>query len=754
MYHEFSGISDDIIFVVNSSRAEGRTDRDPAMERALFGADLTPRIVAVETDDTQATLFVRAESGATDTLLVPFRPFVLLRERRELPGVDTSETLEGVGYNYLVRFSGWRAYLEGRRILREERRDFLSYGSAAKQFLIGTGSTLFRDMAFGDIRRMQIDIETTALSPHAPDAQIFLIAASDNLGHEEILVGEERDLLEHLTRLVGEWDPDVIEGHNLYGFDLPWIRARAQAHGVSLLWGRERPQSEARAAISVGQERNCAIGANTRPFLPHYIWGRHIVDTLFQTQRFDLARGEISSYGLKECAVSYHIAEPNRVYLDRAEITEIYRTDPARVREYALGDVRETRRLAEVVCPTEFYQTQMVPDTYQSVAVTGSGEKINSIFVRAYLQSGYAIPRQQAPEAYGGGYTEMRVAGIIPRIVKADVESLYPSIMLTRGISSASDTLGLFLPMLRELTDRRLKAKAMAKRAPDGRRAAYWDGLQGSYKLLINSFYGYLGAPFYFNDYAAAGQVTEIGQGIVKGIAAEIEARGGRVIEIDTDGVYFQPPSDVEGADAEEAFVGTVGESLPEGIRLAFDGRYAVMLSLKAKNYILVNYDGKKIFRGSSLRSRADERFGRRFLTEAVDLLLADDRVALAALYQSLFDAIESRTLGIEQIARRERVTDKTFHSEAKRRSAQAMTGLKVGEYATLYQRQDKSLAAADEYAHDEDVEYYQTKLYKFAQRLEAAIPDDFERLFPKPLTGARRKAKEDSRHQMNLFEL
>jgi len=82
------------------------------------------------------------------------------------------------------------------------------------------------------------------------------------------------------------------------------------------------------------------------------------------------------------------------------------------------------------------------------------------------------------------------------------------------------------------------------------------------------------------------------------------------------------------------------------------------------------------------------------------------------------------------------------------------MVGLKVGDYAVLYQREDKALVLAADYNHDEDIEYYQTKLYKFAQRLQAAVGDDFDRLFPKPLTGAKRKAKAAEKHQMNLFEM
>ena len=721
------------------------------LDAALNGLDTTPRLVAVETQQDSATLIARNRDGSVTMETVPFIPWLIQQGERFLP--DGEEiALEGEGYSRLVRFPHWRAYLDARQILRDERRDFLQYGSPQKQFLLGTGRTLFKGMAFTEVRRMQVDIETTTFTPNEPNAHIFLIACSDNFGNEELLFGDERDMLWTLNHLVSEWNPDIIEGHNIYGFDLPWIRARAKALHIALPWGRD--QSE----IGVGNERNCAMGANTRPFVPHFIWGRHVLDTLFQTQRFDVARGEISSYNLKECARTYHIAEPDRVYIPHDEIATLWRTDPERVKAYTLGDVRETRRLAEIVTPTEFYSTQMVPDVFQSVAVTGSGEKINSVFVRAYLQAGHAIARQQPSQPYGGGYTEMRLAGLLRGIVKADVESLYPSIMLNYNVSSSSDTLGLFLPLLKELTRRRLMAKRKAKdyEATQNQIAsAYWDGLQGSYKLLINSFYGYLGAPFYFNDYTAAAKVTEIGQVIVKQIAEELETRGATVIEIDTDGVYFQPPTGISGLAVEEAFIGEIGAKLPDGIRLAFDGRYEVMLSLKAKNYVLVSYEGKKTFKGSSLRSRADEKFGKKFLYEAVDFLLADDRAGLSARYKELLDAIENRTLGIEEISRRERVTDKTFTSEAKKRNAEAMAGLTVGDYAIIYQREgDKALVAAAHYDHDDDIEYYQTKLYKFASRLEAAIGEDFEKLCPKPLVGAKRKAAEDAKQQMSLFEL
>ena len=254
---------------------------------------------------------------------------------------------------------------------------------------------------------MQLDLETTGLNPLAPDAQIFIVVLSDNHGHEDLLIGDEREMLLRLNELIAEWDPDIIEGHNFFGFDLPYLRARSQALGVKLAWGRDG------SPVSFGNERNCAIGANTRPFVPAYVWGRHVLDTLFQTQRFDLAKGEISRYGLKDVAIHYRIAEPERVYIPGDQLWETWKTDPERVRAYALADVRETRRLSDIVTPTEFYQTQMVPDAFQAVSVTGSGEKINSIFVRAYLQRGAAVARQQPSQPYGGGYTELRRSGLL-----------------------------------------------------------------------------------------------------------------------------------------------------------------------------------------------------------------------------------------------------------------------------------------------------------------------------------------------------
>ncbi|MBI3911975.1 MAG: DNA polymerase [Armatimonadetes bacterium] len=724
-------------------------DAAPSDPELLFGVRSPDaiRIVAVEVAGETAVLFRREDPdpgalGRIHRHTEPFTPWLLATQQAPLAGARWRE-LEGEGHRWLAEFSTWEAFLAARAALRDDRIPAIAYSSPVRQHLMRTRRTLFQGMEFGEVHRLQIDLETASLDPQAPEARVLLVALSDNAGGEWVLADEDEAALIHaLVTHMQSLDPDVIEGHHLFGFDLPYLAARAERLGIPLALGRDG------SPLTLGRERRCPIGANSRPFKPAYIWGRHCVDTLLGVQRFDVGRGELEAHGLKEVTAHYGLSAPDRILLDRRLILDLWRSDPDRVREYARQDVTETRRLAELVFPTEFYQAQMLPDSYQQLCTIGTGEKINLLMVREYLRRGWAIPLPETPRAFPGGYTEVRRTGVLRRVVKVDAESLYPSLMLAHEIRPASDRLNVFLPMLRELTRRRLEAKAKMRQA-GGAERAYWDGLQGSFKILINSFFGYLGGPFPFNDMDAAERVTVTAQEIVKQMARLLEENGNQVIEVDTDGVYFVPPPEVASEEQELAYVAQLERALPEGIRLAHDGRYQAMISLKTKNYVLLGYDGKKIFRGASLRSRADERYGRDFVARAVDYLIAGDLDGLRTCYLDLCDRIARGALDISEISRRERVTEKTFRSEARRRSRALAEGVAIGDWITVYERRDGSLALADDYVGDEDRWYYLEKLYKFAGRLREAVGGEFDRVFPPP---SRRLLQAQQAGQAMLF--
>jgi len=130
------------------------------------------------------------------------------------------------------------------------------------------------------------------------------------------------------------------------------------------------------------------------------------------------------------------------------------------------------------------------------------------------------------------------------------------------------------------------------------------------------------------------------------------------------------------------------------------------------------------------LRSRADEKFGREFLNSATQWLLNGEPERVVAEYRRLARAILNGEVDIEQLCRRERVTQKSkqdthpLYPLARR--------FQIGDYITVYRKRDGSLGLLEEYAGDEDREHYVEKLYKFAARLEPLFPD-FDAQFAKP---------------------
>lgn len=716
----------------------------------LYGFDPAQFIVAVKVVESEVIIYTRQSDQIYETRDV-FHPWLVTDKAATEKGLELLECeiseLEGEGLNRLLRFSDWASYSRTREILREAGCQILAFSAPEKQFLVDSGMTLFKGMTFDSLRRMQLDIETTPCGPDNDHARIIMIGLSDNTGWEQVLEGHEVDIFNELIEVFRERDPDVIEGHNIFGFDLPYIAKRAERIGVSVSLGRDGSN------LTFGQKRNCPIGGYSKPFTPVHIAGRQIIDTLLAVQRYDVTRGRLERYGLKEVTRVLGIAEPERVVIPGNEISHLYKTDPELVKTYNLQDVRETRSLADLVCQAEFYLTGMIPENYETVSVTGNGEKINSIFIREYLRQGIALPMPMQAMEVPGGYTDILATGFLQRIVKCDVESLYPSLMLSMGIKPATDSLNVFLPALDELTKRRIGAKQMAQQALDKASREYWDGIQASYKILINSFYGYLGGSFNFNDYEAASRITLSGQETVKRIAASISEKNGRVIEIDTDGVYFQAPDGIETLQDEELLVEQIGNELPAGIRLAHDGRYQAMISLKVKNYALINYDGTKIFKGAALRSRSDEAFGKEFISRTIDLLVTQDYDQIKRLYHDTVQEILDGKLPVDSFSRRERITGKTFTSAMKKRAAHAAEGIQVGEFIEVYERRDGTLGLVENYAQDENRQKLLEKLYKFAGRLKPAFADEFDRIFDKPAVILKnRTAKESGQTSMDLF--
>jgi DNA polymerase, archaea type len=208
-------------------------------ERLLYGADPSPGIVAVELAGPNRVRTWRRVDSLTVASEEPFQPW-LVAERdapwRALPSVNSIETLAGDHpLRYLVSFSAWGGFLDAARAGRDAGEHFFRLRSPIEHSLVRSGRTLFKGMTFDDLVRLQLDIETTSLDANAPGARILMVALSASTGYEEAIADDdEAALLQRVSEQIAIIDPDVIEGHNIFNFDLPWMATRAGRVGVTL----------------------------------------------------------------------------------------------------------------------------------------------------------------------------------------------------------------------------------------------------------------------------------------------------------------------------------------------------------------------------------------------------------------------------------------------------------------------------------------------------------------------------------------
>ena len=342
------------------------------------------------------------------------------------------------------------------------------------------------------------------------------------------------------------------------------------------------------------------------------------------------------------------------------------------MKHYALDDVTEVDGLSQRLQGAPFALASMAPRRYERLASAGPAMGIlEPILVRAYLRAGAALPRQagksNSGEMHEGGAAFLLATGVAEHVVKADVASLYPSLMRTFKIGPTCDRLGVLLHVLGLLTDLRLFHKAAARTAPpDSVEANHHNATQAAMKILINAAYGYMGAGTMalFADSAAADEVTRRGRAILAQVLEALRTRGMALIEADTDGVYFSVPTGWTEAQ-ERAVVEEIGAELPSGIRLEYEGRYRAMLSHEVKNYALLTYSDRLVVHGVALRSSRAEPFGERFLRQALYCAMLGDTPGVRQAYVDMAIALRTRALPASDVGARVRLskTPEAYHA-------------------------------------------------------------------------------------------
>src|SRR5438876_551742 len=632
----------------------------------LFGADSTPRIVAIELGETgTVNVYRREPDGSTVTDVEPFHPFVWADSDVVDLGIETEKLQSDLKYGWLITVDSWKELIALRNGLKNAGRDFFAFTDPVQHYLTATGRTLFKELPFEQLKRMQLEVLSAAGGGDPGDNDhIMAVALSDNTGWEEWIsidpsnVEEsERNPLKRLTALVKERDPDVIEGHNLFRFDLPFLVARAKKTKTKLDWGRSSGFLRSRPS-------RLQIAEKTIDYPKFTIGGRHFVDTFLLAQAYDVGMRFVAGFERADVARHFDLCDSEQISALRGkELQRGYIDNSERFRARALCAVRETRAVADLLSPSYFIQAQIFPYNYQDVIVRGNATRINALFLREYFRQRHSIPELPMVRAFEGGYTDIFFTGVARNVWHCDIASLYPSVMLQFDCFPATDQLQIFRHLLTDLRTFRLEAKAKMRAEKDPAKQHHLQALQNTFKILLNSFYGYLGfAQGHFADFDAAARVTQIGRDLLKKMIEWLNARGAQVIEVDTDGIYFVPPENTDIDDLQK----NLANELPPEIDVEIDEQFHAMFSYKAKNYALLTKDGDVIIKGGALKSRGLEKFQRVFLEEMIKLIMQGKPEAVGDLRNEFERKIRNREWKIDMLMKTDTLQDSLEKYRAK----------------------------------------------------------------------------------------
>ena len=391
------------------------------------------------------------------------------------------------------------------------------FADPVHQFLLRSGQTSFLGMAFGDLRRLALDIEvTTAPGFEFPNAaresdRIIAIALADSSGFTTRAVRggacRRRSCSPSARGSSASAIPTSSRGTTSSASTSSTSRRARGVTGSPLAWGRD-------GASLRGYPSRMQVADRSIAYRRYAVTGRHIVDTWILAQLYDVAARDLPSYGLKDVARHFGVAAP------RAHVPAPG-GHPAHL-------PRRSRAPHGLCARRRARDARAVRDPVAAVLRAGAGPAVRLSDGGAARQRDQdrrpAAARVPAPRPRrarpAGGPSEWRAAiprcsisGVARDVLHVDVASLYP----------VPDARPASLPGRR--CARRLRIAARRPARPSASRPSAWrarptseadrallGGLQQTFKILINSFYGYLGfSQGHWNDFDAANRVTARG---------------------------------------------------------------------------------------------------------------------------------------------------------------------------------------------------------------------------------------------------
>lgn len=481
--------------------------------------------------------------------------------------------------------------------------------------------------------------------------QIISFAAYDPLTKKTYYksTDNERGLIKGMLKLFAKYD--VVIGWNSDGFDLPYIKARAKHHE---LW----------------DELYLLMGVQSLDLLTKFqeTYGR---DTEMVKKFRSFKLNDVASYFLGIGKIP------------RGSTWEMFTNEPEKLKEY---NIRDVQLLDQLEGKTGIVDLSIIKAHICGARLNEktSGRVLDQYIVRAANKRGVhykSVLRNVVDEAesfeasYVGGHVFTPVTGRHTNIHTFDFSSLYPSIIRTFNVSPetfhgkwesglveeegngpftrvaeakplGSDIgtptnvryageRGVIPSLIHELVviRNKMRKEEMPKLDPSSFEYKNLDKKQYVYKILANSMYGIIGAPFFrYYHSAMAESITRTGHYLIKHASAWFAERGYPTVYGDTDSIFVK----IEDGTDPQILADELKEVQAELLTKEFQVRESFMvmdyeksfdkfLITGKKKYTGVLEDGKFVLTGFEAKKRDTVKIGADAQLHLFDMIVKND---------------------------------------------------------------------------------------------------------------------------------
>jgi DNA polymerase I/DNA polymerase-2 len=478
---------------------------------------------------------------------------------------------------------------------------------------------------------------------------------------------DEADMLEAFVKHVKEYSPDILVGYFSDGFDLPYLRARAEKNKIKLSLGIDNSQPIfSRGRVLTGKIKG----------IVHIDLLRFIKNAYSQyLQSETLSLNEVASELLGE----------RKIEFSPLESANSNKPNWEKFFEYNLQDSVLAYKLIEKIWDDLLEITRIVNEPLFNISRNTMASNFEDFIIHNLNRFNEIIQKRPTHDEIGerrmrpkyeGAFVFQPTPGLYEKISFFDFSSMYASVIVSYNLSLSTLTKqkkdshesivdkkktyfsktkkGFVAFLLKEIIDKRRKFKEEYNKNPNPISKAR----SNAFKLIANAAYGYqgfFGARYYCRE-AAAATAYFAKQNIKKAIEF-FEKSGFKVVYSDTDSVSIALGSKTEKQSLK--VLEKINKNLPGIMELDYEGLFkrGIWVTKRTgefgakKKYALIDEKNKIKIRGFETVRRDWCTLARETQNKVLQLILQNGNEKKALEYtKQVIKQIKNREINFKEI--------------------------------------------------------------------------------------------------------